>query len=56
MLDIAIIQGNQSKQHFKDAENKSLINTSNSCNSIKLGKLLKMFKSLLKSHKADKPK
>ncbi len=29
MLVIAIIQGNQSKQYFKDAENKSLINTNN---------------------------
>ena len=27
MLDKAIIQGNQSKQYFKDAENKSLMNT-----------------------------
>ena len=29
MLDIAIIQGNQSKQYFKDAENKSSMNTNN---------------------------
>ena len=29
MLDIAIIQGNQFKQYFKDAENKSSMNTNN---------------------------
>ena len=29
MLDIAIIQGNQSKQYFKDAENKSSMNNNN---------------------------
>ena len=29
MLDIAIIQGNQSKQYFKDAENKSLMKNTN---------------------------
>ena len=29
MLDIAIIQGNQSKQYFKDTENKSSMNTNN---------------------------
>ena len=29
MLDIAIIQDNQSKQYFKYAENKSSMNTNN---------------------------
>jgi len=29
LLDIAIIQGNQSKQYFKDSENKSSMNTNN---------------------------
>ena len=42
MLEIAIIQGNQPKQYFKDAENKSSMNTNNwNQHQIRLNKFVK---------------